>query len=247
MTEPLLAAPATLTTDYGDTACLSFQPLDPAAIEASVRSSKSGAVVSFVGYTRDNFQGRQVSHLVYESYVPLALKTMGQILEEARNLPVPPPLEGSTHHCCPRSQNSRETDNNTENTSLDPAGNVRKIEINRIHIAHLLGPSPPLNPSIVITVASPHRREAFWLTEWLLERVKERVQVWKREYYLEEGGAQETASFVGRDGDGPDGRGGRERLKLSRGATGEKTGASHEKEESRWKENFAANSVKITK
>lgn len=158
---------------------------------------------------------------------------MGQILEEARNLPVPPPLEGSTHQCCPRSPNPT----NTHHTSpLIRAGNVGKIEINRIHIAHLLGPSPPLNPSIVITVASPHRREAFWLTEWLLERVKERVQVWKREFYSEEG----TACFVGRDGDGPDGRGGRKRTESSSGDTGDQTDVGSEKEESRWKENFPA-------
>lgn len=43
-----LETPATLTTALGDTACLTYDRLDPAAIEASVRSSQSGAVVSFV-------------------------------------------------------------------------------------------------------------------------------------------------------------------------------------------------------
>jgi hypothetical protein len=48
MSASSVSAPATLTTADGDTACLSYQPLDPQSIEASVRSAKSGAVVSFV-------------------------------------------------------------------------------------------------------------------------------------------------------------------------------------------------------
>ncbi|BGO88386.1 hypothetical protein NBRC10512_007267 [Rhodotorula toruloides] len=191
----------TVTTPDGDTATLSYAPLDPAAIEQSCRSEKDGAVISFVGYTRDNFQGRTVTHLTYESYVPLALKTLESLLSEARNLPPPPPApfaDPHSHACCPPSTPS-------------PDG---RIEVSRIHVAHLLGPSPPLTPSIVISVASPHRREAFYVCEWMLEMVKRRVQVWKREWYAEEEG-----EFVGRDGEGPDGFGGRAG-------------------EAKWKENF---------
>ena len=36
-----------------------------------------------------------------------------------------------------------------------------------------------------------------------MERVKERVQVWKREWY------EDGTGFVGRDGEGREGRGGR--------------------------------------
>ncbi|BGP28269.1 hypothetical protein JCM10296v2_000001 [Rhodotorula toruloides] len=191
----------TVTTRYGDTATLSYAPLDPAAIERSCRSEKDGAIVSFVGYTRGSFQGRTVTHLTYESYVPLALKTLESLLVEARNLPPPPPApfaDPHSHACCPPSTPSADG----------------RIEISRIHVAHLLGPSPPLTPSIVISVASPHRREAFYVCEWMLEMVKRRVQVWKREWYAEEEG-----EFVGRDGQGLDGFGGRAG-------------------EAKWKENF---------
>lgn len=187
--------------------------------------------------------GRQVTQLVYESYVPLALKTLGQLLEEARNLPTPPPLEGTVQQCCAR---PRPISNDSFMSEPEPrSAPAPKIDINRIHVAHLLGPSPPLTPSIVITVASPHRREAFWLTEWLLERVKERVQVWKREYYEEEGSVAGVSPFVGKDGEGPDGKGGRERqsreseprikMNSQRPAPGE--GGS------KWKANFDPSSV----
>lgn len=44
----LRMATVTITTLDGDVGVLTYAPLDPAAIEASVRSSKAGAVVSFV-------------------------------------------------------------------------------------------------------------------------------------------------------------------------------------------------------
>ncbi|BGP36106.1 hypothetical protein JCM10449v2_000002 [Rhodotorula kratochvilovae] len=188
----------TVTNEHGDRAVLSYAPLDPAAIEASLRSESDGAVVCFVGYTRDNFQGRKVTHLTYEAYVPLARKTLRALLLELRSLPPPAPFShAASSPCCAPSA---------------PPG--ERIDLGRISVAHLLGPSPPKTPSIVIAVSSPHRREAFFAAEWMLERVKERVQVWKREWYADEG-----AEFVGRDGEGPQGRGGR---------AGEAT----------WKENF---------
>jgi molybdopterin synthase catalytic subunit len=35
----------------------------------------------------------------------------------------------------------------------------------------------------VIAVSSPHRKEAFAVCEEILEEVKKKAQIWKREYY----------------------------------------------------------------
>lgn len=35
----------------------------------------------------------------------------------------------------------------------------------------------------VIAVSSPHRKEAFLACEFILEEVKRKAQIWKREYY----------------------------------------------------------------
>ncbi|GAA5945407.1 hypothetical protein JCM3775_003885 [Rhodotorula graminis] len=205
----------------GDVGVLSYAPLDPAAIEESLRNESDGAVVSFVGYTRDNFQGRKVTHLTYEAYIPLALKTLAALFAEARALPPPEPFShAAPHACCARSgPHSHAADH-------DDASPPR-IELGRMHVAHLVGPSPPRTPSIVVAVSSPHRREAFFVAEWMLERVKERVQVWKREWYADEddeavreglGAGQgedgrREPGFVGRDGEGPHGMGGRAHAK----------------------------------
>lgn len=48
MSAPAHPPPARVTTHLGDVGCLTYEPLDPAAIEHSVRSAQAGAVVSFV-------------------------------------------------------------------------------------------------------------------------------------------------------------------------------------------------------
>lgn len=42
-----------------------------------------GAVATFVGITRDNFQGKRVVQLSYEGYVPMAVKEMTKLCREA--------------------------------------------------------------------------------------------------------------------------------------------------------------------
>jgi molybdopterin synthase catalytic subunit len=47
---------------------------------------RSGAVVLFSGEVRNNNKGREVTHLEFEAYVPMAEKMIGRILEEAKSL-----------------------------------------------------------------------------------------------------------------------------------------------------------------
>jgi molybdopterin synthase catalytic subunit len=63
---------------------ITTDPLDVAALLATVDPSGMGAVASFVGLVRDHNQGRRVLHLEYDAYEPLALRGLERILEEAR-------------------------------------------------------------------------------------------------------------------------------------------------------------------
>ncbi|POS79997.1 molybdopterin-converting factor subunit 2 [Diaporthe helianthi] len=60
---------------------LTHEPLDPKPIMDKVRSAQAGATVLFAGTTRDSFGGRAVLNLAYQSYAPLALRTMREIAE----------------------------------------------------------------------------------------------------------------------------------------------------------------------
>ena len=47
---------------------ITHEPLDPEAITALVREPTNGAVVTFLGTTRDTTGDRRVLHLEYEAY-----------------------------------------------------------------------------------------------------------------------------------------------------------------------------------
>lgn len=63
---------------------LTRQPLDPEAVTALVRRDANGAVVTFLGATRDFAEGKPVAHLEYEAYEPMALKKLEEIRQELR-------------------------------------------------------------------------------------------------------------------------------------------------------------------
>lgn len=49
-------------------------------------------------------------------------------------------------------------------------------------VAHRLGVVEPGEASVAVAASSPHRREAFAAAEWLMERIKRDVPIWKREH-----------------------------------------------------------------
>ena len=58
----------------------------------------------------------------------------------------------------------------------------------RCLIHHRLGEVPLLEAAVVVAAAAPHRGEAFAAAAWIMDRIKERVPIWKRERYAD--GAQ---------------------------------------------------------
>lgn len=51
----------------------------------------------------------------------------------------------------------------------------------RIALEHRLGSVPLGEPSVVIAVGTPHRAEAFACCRYLIEELKHRVPIWKKE------------------------------------------------------------------
>ncbi len=58
--------------------------LDPEGITAKVRRDSNGAVVTFLGTTRDSTGDRKVLYLEYEAYRPMAEKKLAEIMDEIR-------------------------------------------------------------------------------------------------------------------------------------------------------------------
>ena len=60
-----------------------------------------------------------------------------------------------------------------------------EFEIANIGIVHRLGKLEIGETSVVISVASPHRRAAFEACEWLIKELKRTVPIWKKEVYAD--------------------------------------------------------------
>ena len=63
---------------------ITTKPLDADVITELVKSDTCGAVVTFLGTTRDNNLDRIVSYLEYEMYEPMAEKELNRIVDEIK-------------------------------------------------------------------------------------------------------------------------------------------------------------------
>lgn len=50
-----------------------------------------------------------------------------------------------------------------------------------IHVVHRVGPLQPLDPIVLVAVASAHRGEAFQACEFVIDYLKTRAPFWKKE------------------------------------------------------------------
>ncbi|KAI0669816.1 molybdenum cofactor synthesis 2 [Trametes maxima] len=147
---------------------LTYEPLDTQEIVRSVADDGAGATAVFIGTTRNSFKGKVVTRLDYQAYSKMAIKTMAEILRDTHAR-----YTRSDHHTA--------------------ASDARAASLIRSAVHHRLGTVPVGEPSIVIAVSSPHRKEAFMACELILEEVKMKAQIWKREFY--EGEREDEAEW----------------------------------------------------
>jgi molybdopterin synthase catalytic subunit len=55
----------------------------------------------------------------------------------------------------------------------------------RIYIRHRIGEVDPGEASVLIAVSSPHRPEAFKGCRYIIDQLKQRVPIWKKEHYTD--------------------------------------------------------------
>ena len=61
------------------------------------------------------------------------------------------------------------------------AAAVRTFALTACAVEHRLGRVPVGEASVAVATSAPHRRAAFAAAEWLMERIKEGVPIWKCE------------------------------------------------------------------
>lgn len=106
-----------------------------------------GGIGTFLGVTRDNFDQRPVTKLVYECYSSMSMRQMKHIVAEI----------------------------------------FKKFNgVRRVVISHRIGECPVKDASVFIAVAAEHRQSALEGTAFAINTLKERVPIWKKEFYVGE-------------------------------------------------------------
>ena len=135
-------------------------PLDPEPLTEFVTTDVDGAVVTFLGVTRNHNEGRRVLFLEYEAYRPMADHVIAEIIGEMKS----------------------------------------RFEIGRVAVAHRTGRVDIGETSMVVAVGAAHRRPAFEAALHFIDRLKQIVPIWKKEYF--EGGEVWIGDTPGSSGPG---------------------------------------------
>lgn len=75
---------------------------------------------------------------------------------------------------------------------------VERYRLESATVVHRVGLLEVGETAVIIQTAAAHRREAFAGCEWILDQLKHRVPIWKKEYY-----ADGDSGWVGADAPGP--------------------------------------------
>lgn len=134
---------------------LSAEALDPALALRRVQSAAFGGTVLFSGTTREQNRGQQVVELDYEAFEAMSGPEMARIFAEAVQRFGPPSA-----------------------TEGEP-GELRL----RMLVQHRTGVVGVGETSVLVAVASPHRDAAFRAARFLIDELKGRLPVWKKEVY----------------------------------------------------------------
>ncbi len=121
-------------------------PLEPGPLTELVRTERDGAVVTFLGVTRNHNEGRRVLYLEYEAYRPMADQVIAEIINDVKG----------------------------------------RYEIGQVAVAHRTGRVDIGETSMIVAVGAAHRRPAFEAALHFIDRLKQIVPIWKKEYF--EGG-----------------------------------------------------------
>lgn len=62
-----------------------------------------------------------------------------------------------------------------------------RLGMERIAVVHRVGELEIGEASVAIAASSPHRAESFDAVRYVIEEIKKRLPVWKREHYVESG------------------------------------------------------------
>ena len=124
---------------------ITHDPIDPDTAIRQVSSTQAGAVVMFLGTTREFTAEKQTRSLNYDGYPEMAERKLAELEAKARS----------------------------------------RWPIVECSVVHRLGHLELGEASIVVALSTAHRRDAFEAAQWLMDRIKEEVPIWKEEHWAD--------------------------------------------------------------
>jgi molybdopterin synthase catalytic subunit len=124
---------------------ISKTPVDVNALKDELLDPRSGGFVSFEGWVRNRNEGKDVTHLEYQSYEVLAEKEGAKVIAEA----------------------------------------LQRYDVIDALVEHRVGDLQIGEVAVVVHVTSIHRGPAFEACEYIIDELKVRVPIWKKEHYVD--------------------------------------------------------------
>lgn len=124
---------------------ISQTAVDVDALKKEMADPRSGGFVSFEGWVRNRNEGKDVTHLEYQSYEALAVKEGEKVIAEA----------------------------------------LQRYDVIDALVEHRVGDLQIGEVAVVVHVTSIHRGPAFEACEYIIDELKVRVPVWKKEHYTD--------------------------------------------------------------
>lgn len=124
---------------------LTYSNINLPNLLAQSHHANCGAVVLFSGEVRNNNLDKEVQHLEFEAFEPMANSMIKEILDFAKE--------------------------------------KWKLEI--AICQHRLGKVEISESAVCVITSSKHRKEAYEANQYIMERVKHEVPIWKKEYFLD--------------------------------------------------------------
>ena len=122
---------------------ITSEDISPETLRSRVLDPASGGFCAFEGWVRNHHEGKDVTGLSYQSYIPLAETEGTKIIQEA----------------------------------------LERFEIEKAIAQHRIGDLGIGGLAIYAAVSAAHREPAFTACQYIVDAIKARVPIWKKEHY----------------------------------------------------------------
>ena len=155
-------------------------PIDVGGVLADVAHDAHGAAILFLGVVRDHNEGRPVDGIHYEAYRDMAEAELRRIARDCLLGDAPAARDDAGAAAADADGAAADPD-----AAAPPTADVAHVLGARVSLVHRTGDLAVGDVSLAVAVSTAHRADAYALSRAILEALKQRLPVWKKERYAD--------------------------------------------------------------